>query len=180
MSRLYHVSDDGGIELFEPRVPPSKNVGIDYPCVWGISEERLVNYLLPRDCPRVTYYAKQENEESDTATLMGPGRPRCVVAIEEAWLERATEETLYLYGFDGDSFECVDEGAGYWVSRMALRPFAVYKIEKPLMELTTRGAELRVVASLWPVRDAVLESSLQFSFIRMRNAKPRSEEGVLK
>jgi hypothetical protein len=35
-----------------------------------------------------------------------------------------------------------------------------------------RGVELRVLPTLWPLRDAVLESSLQFSMIRMRNATP--------
>jgi hypothetical protein len=34
--------------------------------------------------------------------------------------------------------------------------------------------ELRFVPSLWPLRDAVVESSLQLSFIRMRNALPRA------
>jgi len=42
-----------------------------------------------------------------------------------------------------------------------------------LAELTHRDVELRVTPSLWPLRDAVVASTLQFSLIRMRNATPR-------
>ena len=37
-----------------------------------------------------------------------------------------------------------------------------------------RGVELRVLPSLWPLRDAVVASSPQLSLIRMRNAAARS------
>jgi hypothetical protein len=47
-------------------------------------------------------------------------------------------------------------------------------INDPISALATRGADLRVVDNLWPLRDAVVESSLQFSIIRMRNARLRS------
>ena len=40
-------------------------------------------------------------------------------------------------------------------------------------KLFARGVELRVLSSLWPLRDAVVASSLGFSIIRMRNAQPR-------
>jgi hypothetical protein len=35
------------------------------------------------------------------------------------------------------------------------------------------GVDFRVVPNLWPLRDAVAASTLQFSIIRMRNALPR-------
>jgi hypothetical protein len=50
---LFHVSEEPGIERFAPR--PSRNT--DEPAVWGIDAARLRTYLVPRDCPRVTYYA---------------------------------------------------------------------------------------------------------------------------
>jgi hypothetical protein len=43
----------------------------------------------------------------------------------------------------------------------------------PVSELRRRGVELRVLPNLWPLRDVVIASSLQFSIIRMRNALPR-------
>lgn len=52
--RLFHVSEESNIEVFNPRTPTrndlDKNVGL----VWAIDEERLPNFLTPRDCPRVT------------------------------------------------------------------------------------------------------------------------------
>jgi Family of unknown function (DUF6886) len=47
-------------------------------------------------------------------------------------------------------------------------------VEQPISELERRGVRLRLVPDLWPLRDAVVASSLQFSIIRMRNALPRS------
>jgi hypothetical protein len=41
------------------------------------------------------------------------------------------------------------------------------------LEITRRGAEVRLVESLWPLHDAVAASTLEFSMIRMRNAKQR-------
>ena len=45
--------------------------------------------------------------------------------------------------------------------------------DDPIGELLGREVELRFVPSLWPLRDAVVASSLEFSLIRMRNALPR-------
>jgi hypothetical protein len=47
---------------------------------------------------------------------------------------------------------------------------AVEVINDPIAELLKRGVELRFVPRLWELRDAVAASSLQFSFIKMRNA----------
>ena len=48
---FFHVSEAADIERFDPR--PSALT--HEPVVWAIDEERLRNYLVPRDCPRVTY-----------------------------------------------------------------------------------------------------------------------------
>jgi hypothetical protein len=45
-----------------------------------------------------------------------------------------------------------------------------------LAELARRAIELRVLSSLWPLREAVVASTLGFSIIRMRNAQPRTAE----
>jgi hypothetical protein len=42
-----------------------------------------------------------------------------------------------------------------------------------LQALTARGVEVRILPSLWSLHDAVAKSTLQFSMIRMRNARPR-------
>ena len=65
--RLFHVSERTGIARFEPRPPPSLDAGVSDDVVWAIEARLLANYLLPRDCPRVTFHA--------TAATTPPGVP---------------------------------------------------------------------------------------------------------
>jgi hypothetical protein len=80
---------------------------------------------------------------------------------------------LYCYHLPPETFECVDACAGYFVSRMAVEPVQVEIVDDAIAALQQRGVELRLEANLWPLRDAVVASTLQFSMIRMRNALPR-------
>jgi len=59
------------------------------------------------------------------------------------------------------------------VSSVPVLPIGVELVDDAISELVLRGVELRVVSSLWPLRDAVVASTLQFSLTRMRNAAPR-------
>jgi hypothetical protein len=88
----------------------------------------LHNYLLPRDCPRVTYYANAATTPADRRAFVCPHM---------------------------------------------VTPIAHREVPDPLCALADRHVELRVLSSLWPLRDAVVDSSLAFSIIRMRNAQPR-------
>jgi hypothetical protein len=164
---LFHVSEESGIRRFEPR--PSEYA--DEPVVWAIDEARLPNYLVPRECPRVTYYAGSKTTTVDVERFLGSSR--AVVAIESGWLDRLRSCRLYCYHLLEEKFECFDECAGYFVSRLPVEPQHVEVFDDPIAELLARGIELRLVTNLWALRDAVLESTLQFSFIRMRNALPR-------
>jgi hypothetical protein len=171
--RLYHVSDRPGIERFEPRPPPSLDAGETDDVVWAIAERLLHNYLLPRDCPRVTFYARPDSAPADVEQFFAGSTARHVVAIETAWLGRVQRETLWLYEMPGETFSSAFEGAGYLVSRAAVTPVAVSEIPDILTTLTARDVELRVMPSLWKLCDAIFASTLAFSFIRMRNAQPR-------
>jgi hypothetical protein len=164
---LFHVSEDRSIEQFEPRQAETGGSSI----VWAIDGERLRNYLMPRDCPRVTYYAGPATTAADKERFLGSST--AVVAIESAWYERLRSCRLYCYYLAPDTFECIDECAGYFVSGVAVVPACVEAISDPVNELRRRGVELRVLPNLWPLRHAVVASSLQFSIIRMRNALPR-------
>jgi hypothetical protein len=59
------------------------------------------------------------------------------------------------------------------VSLHPVTPIAQRVVVDPAAELFERRVELRVLPSLWELRDAVAQSSLGFSIIRMRNARPR-------
>ena len=165
---LFHVSEHGSIDRFQPRVVES----FPDPVVWAIDREHLRNYLLPRDCPRVTYFRIPASTDEDVAKYLGASS--AVVAIESEWLPRLRLCTLYCYGMPPNTFECIDEGAGYFVSRQPVTPASVETIQDPIRALADSGAALRLVDDLWPLHDAIAKSSLQFSMIRMRNATPRS------
>ena len=165
---LFHISEDRTIERFEPRRPQNSEV----PVVWAIDGERLRNYLVPRDCPRVTYYAGAQTTRADVERFLGP-HP-AVVAIERTWLGRTRECRLYCYHLAPDTFECADECSGYFVSRVSVVPVQMEVLDDPIGELQRRGVDLRILSNLWPLRDAVVASTLQFSMIRMRNALPRT------
>ena len=78
---LFHISEEPGIERFVPR--PSEYAG--EPAVWAIDAEHLRNYLVPRECPRVTYYANGETTAADVERFLGSST--AVVAVENGWLE---------------------------------------------------------------------------------------------
>jgi hypothetical protein len=139
--------------------------------VWAIDREHLRNYLVPRDCPRVTFHRIPTSTDEDVATFLHS--TSAVVAIESEWLPRVEGCTLYCYALPSTTFECIDEGAGYYISRQAVTPTRVEIVRDPISALRALGAELRTLDDLWPLHDAVVASSLQFSMIRMRNAKPR-------
>lgn len=162
---LFHISEEACIQKFEPR--PSESTS--EPVVWAIDADHVRHYLLPRDCPRVTYYAGPQTTAADRERLLGSST--AVVAIERAWLERVQRCCLYCYHLPEHTFECIDECAGYFVSRVAVVPARVEVLKDPISELQHRGVDLRVLPGLWPLRDAVVASSLQFSIIRMRNAR---------
>lgn len=109
--KLYHVSEEPGIEIFTPRPSPQAYNKITGNVVFAISDNMLHNYLLPRDCPRVTYFAKENSLKTDIETYIGDTDKRYIINIEKSWIERVKNAKLYLYDFPVDSFELLDKGA---------------------------------------------------------------------
>lgn len=168
---LFHVSDNPNIVCFEPRPVTNPNLGLEGTAVFAINEQLLPNYLLPRDCPRVTFYALPESTPEDVDRLLGTSRH--VVAIESGWLERVVNGRIHIYTLPADTFTIWDKGAGYYISRQPVTPLARRTIDNILLELARHDVEIRILPSLWPLWNAVVNSSLQFSMIRMRNAQTR-------
>jgi hypothetical protein len=164
---LFHISEEANIQLFQPR--PSEYTA--EPAVWALDALHLRNYLVPRDCPRVTYYAGAQTTSADRTQFLGSSS--AVVAIEQDWVNRVRQCRLYCYTLASHTFECIDECAGYFISRVAVAPVAVELVEDVVFELQRRGVEIRILPNLWSLADAVVASSLSFSNIRMRNARPR-------
>jgi hypothetical protein len=168
--KLFHVSEEPSIETFVPRMPPTENAEVQFPVVWSVDEKHLVNYLVPRECPRVAFHSLPSSSEKDREAFLGESGAQHVVAIAASWFDRAVRSQLWVYEFSPQSFTCADTTAGYFVSRVAVTPTSRRLCESPLIELVGSGVELRVVPNLPALASAVASSSLAFSCIRMRNA----------
>ena len=93
---LFHVSEESGITGFEPRASEYASGLV----VWAIDGERLRNYLVPRDCPRVTYYAGRGTVAADVERFLGSSP--AVIAVESDWLERLRSCRLCCYHLPPD------------------------------------------------------------------------------
>ena len=62
---------------------------------------------------------------------------------------------------------------GYYTSKIAVTPQSVRPVGDLLAAITAEGNELRITPSLWELHDALQDSTLHFSTLRMRYAAPR-------
>jgi len=165
---LWHVSENPAIARFEPHVsatPTSRE-----PRVWAVDTRHLPLYWFPRECPRATFWATPETASAD-AELLG-GEPR-VHAIEERWLPRLRTTRVVAYRLPEETFVPDPEVGGYWLSRLPAVPLELVELGDLVVRHERAGIDLRIVANLWPLWDQVASSTLEFSGIRLRNARPR-------
>lgn len=171
---VFHVSESAEIAQFDPRpVREDHLFGIMEPSVWAIGPRLLPNYLLPRECPRVSYYAGPGTTAADIQHFFGDKSPHHVVAVEIVWIPAIHNTMLVVYALPAMHFWLIVEEADYWVSHKTVWPLWTEFIENPAVALIRRGVELLMLPNLWALHEAVTESTLQFSSIRMRNAAPR-------
>ena len=169
---MWHVSEDPTITRFAPH--RARTAASDEPLVWAIDTRHLPLYWFPRDCPRCTFWAGPRTSDADVARFLDGARERRVHLIEDAWLERVGAARLYLYRLPAESFTEDREIAGYWVSRATLEPLELVAIDDLVGLHAAAGITLRTANNLWPLWDAVVASSLEFSGIRLSNAIGRA------
>lgn len=165
--KLFHISEEPGIKIFHPRPSPQYYESIKGDVVFAISDNLLHNYLLPRNCPRVTYYKAAHTSEEDIDKFFGESTKDYIINVEEAWKERIQKATLYKYEFEPDNFTLLDETAGYYVSYKSVAPLNVTEIKDVIAEIGKRNAELRFLSELKSIASEVVNSSFKFSIIRM-------------
>jgi hypothetical protein len=169
--RLFHVSEDPNIEVFNPIIPYRKDMDQSVGVVWALCERTLPNFLTPRDCPRVTYHVSRDTTDEDIKRyLSSPSAAHCV-AIEHRWLNVLLNTELTIYEFDPEHFELQDEIAGFYVSKEIEVPIGKYKVKHIIDELIERNIELRVLPELFTLRDQIINTSFNWSMCRMKNAK---------
>ncbi len=165
---LYHFSEDPNIERFVPR-PPLAHPEVK-PLVWAIDEWHQPMYLFPRNCPRVFFWPLPTTTPEDIERLFAYVPARMVAAIEAAWFELLCTTRLYRYVMPEAPFQSLQD-AGMYVSRETVVPLRIEPLTDLPGHLMQAEVELRVCPSLLPLADAVVNSTLHFSLIRMRNAQ---------
>ena len=165
MSELWHVSEDPKIEVFHPH--HSELHALDEPLVWAVDSECWWLYWFPRECPRACFNAKEDTTDEDVERWLDGDRTRRVGVIETGWLERFRAARVYAYRLPPESFERWDK---FFISRETVVPIEVVELGDLLTRHAEAGNELRIAPSLYPLWDKVIETTLDFSGIRLRNA----------
>jgi hypothetical protein len=168
-NRIFHISEEAGIEQFVPRQPSPSFAHLQQNVVFGVGERLLHNYLLPRECPRVTYYAMSETTLADQTEYLPAGKTY-QMWIAQDWLETIKKTVLWCYEFDNHNFRLIDKIADYYVSSQTEYPVQVTRIDNILAQLAKMTqVEVGFADNLVEIAERVKKSTLHFSFIRMRN-----------
>lgn len=167
---LYHFSEEAGIQLFTPR--SSKAFPHIKPAVWAIDDEHALHYCFPRDCPRVIYWKVKGTSDEDQYQLFGLSNVDKIMVVENRWLDRIRNAELYRYSFHDETFEILEEArtAGYYISHHEIKPIKVERMGDLISTLLSHNIELRFTPDLYPIRNKVISSSVDFSIIRFSNA----------
>jgi hypothetical protein len=168
--QVLHFSEDPTITLFRPHVAATAQQPQAY--VWAVDAARSPDYWFPRQCPRAMAWVTPRTTTAERALIGGGDR---VHAIEYGWLDALRTVTLFAYRLPADRF--APFGTPVTNAHVCVEPVAPLGPAEPvgdLLELhAAAGIQLRVLDNLWPFWDAVISSTLGFSAIRMRNARPR-------
>lgn len=166
---LFHVSENPEISSFRPRQISNR---MDMPpVVWAVDGEHQYGFY----CPRIVISHEVSMDPSLEADFFGHTAAQMIIVMEQAWYEQLRKTTIYRYVFEPYGFQLFDEIAGYYVSEQVTVPIQTDAITDPLLGLCRPELriEVRLVPSLYPLRDQILSSGLKdFSIHRLKYATP--------
>jgi hypothetical protein len=175
---VLHFSEDPTITQFIPHTAPTSSETEPY--VWAVDAGRCPDYWFPRSCPRGMAWKLPTSTAEDRERIIGAGGGDRVHAIEYAWLDRLRTVRLYAYRLPAAGFVPIGHPVPH--AHVTTEPVSPLGPAEPVGDLLRlheeAGIQLRVLANLWPFWDAVIQSSLGFSGIRLLNALPRPASGA--
>ena len=113
VTTVYHFSEDGTLKRFAPHVPPTNPS--HPPAVWAIDDAHAPLYWFPRDCPRVSVWANDPEQQAVLRDRFGTEATR-ICAAETGWFDRIRSTRLYRYEFDAAQFEPWELADGQYVA----------------------------------------------------------------
>jgi hypothetical protein len=170
---VLHFSEDPTITCFVPHVAATARQSTAY--VWAVDGARTPDYWFPRDCPRAMAWTVLTTSAADREHVLGPGGGNRVHAIEHGWVDRLLNVRLFVYRLPASRFTPIGEPVSH--ALVATEPVEPLGPPEPVGDLLRlhddAGIQLRVLDNLWDFWDVVTASTLGFSGIRLRYARPR-------
>ncbi len=172
--QVLHFTEDPTITRFVPHVARTSTLPGAY--VWAVDAAQAPSYWFPRQCPRAMAWTVETTTAADRDRIIGAGCGERVHAIEYGWLDAFLAVELYAYRFPAAAFLPIGEPAPHaMVATEPVEPLGPAEPVGNLLRLHEEsGIQLRVLDNLWRFWDEVIASTVQFSGIRLRNARPRS------
>jgi hypothetical protein len=171
--QVLHFSEDPTITRFVPHVAATS--ALRDPYVWAVDAVQAPAYWFPRQCPRAMAWAGPTTTDEDRHRIIGVGCGRRVHAIEYGWLEALRTVQLFAYRLPAEPFTPFGEPVAYAMA--ATEPVEPLGPPEPVGDLLKlheeAGIQLRLLDNLWAFWNAVITSTVDFSGIRLRNARPR-------
>lgn len=168
--QVLHFSEDPTIERFVPHVAPTSRQSEPY--VWAVDAERCPSYWFPRACPRAMAWPGPRTTREDVDRIIGAGCGERVHAIEYGWLKAMMDVRLFAYRLPADVFKPLGDPPAAVVATVPVLPLGPPEPVRDLFELHEEaGIQLRVLDNLWRFWNEVTASTLEFSGIRLRNAR---------
>jgi len=164
--QVLHFSEDPTITVFEPHVAATAKHTEPY--VWAVDHERAPDYWFPRRCPRAMAWVDESTSEDDRLTIIGDEQR--VHAVEYGWLDAMRTVELYAYRLPAAQFTLHDAA---FVATTDVQPLGPPERVGDLFALHDEaGIQLRVLNRLHEFWAEAIASTLEWSGIRLRNARP--------
>ncbi|GAA2800695.1 DUF6886 family protein [Kribbella solani] len=167
VGEVLHFSEDPTIELFRPRLAKPDHTTA---YVWAVAHDRAPDYWFPRQCPRAMAWVGPSTTSEDRDRIIGADSGTRVHAVEYAWLDAIRSVELYAYRLPAHPFTQHDAAM---VTTTVVRPLGPAERVDDLFALHDEaGIQLRVLPRLHDFWAEAVASTLEWSGIRLRNARP--------
>lgn len=165
---VYHYSEDGTISRFAPHVPQTNPS--HPPAVWAMDAEHSPLSWFPRDCPRISVWANNDEQRAILREVFNTESDR-ICACESHWVHGMQRARVYRYTFAGSQFAPWALADGQYISSEAVYPQSVDVLDDLIALHAEADVELRFTPRLGALMDRMLASGLPFSFVRIRDAR---------
>jgi hypothetical protein len=170
---IWHFSENPSLAWFRPHVPVT-NPGAQ-PLVWAVDTRHAPMFWFPRDCPRGCIWPVPTTTAADRERFFGQTAASRIHVIEAGWLDRMRACRLYAYRLPAEAFRPHEVG-GYWVAEEPVEAAGKVLVDDLLGQHADARIELRLTPSIWPFWKLVIDSTVEFSGLRLRNTAPHPDQ----